>query len=279
MAKVKKVDSKEVGLEIGLLIFKFFLKTEFLHYGLFRGLEADVANLAKAQQQYADLLRKYIPENVKSILDVGCGSGKMAQQLIAAGFKVDAVSPGVILTNHAKTLIGPDSTIYQSKFENLELNKTYDLILFSESFQYIPIDSAFNKAIKMLNPGGYIMICDFFKTDPEKKSLLGGGHEFDEYKQKVGKYPIELVKEEDITKDTAPTIDIVNSLSKEVLQPAFNLGFMLAEDRFPLVTKLIRWKYKKKLAKMQNKHFTGQRSGENFQKYKKYMFYLYQTKS
>jgi hypothetical protein len=35
MARQKKVDSKEVALEIELLIFKFFLKTEYLHYGMF----------------------------------------------------------------------------------------------------------------------------------------------------------------------------------------------------------------------------------------------------
>jgi SAM-dependent methyltransferase len=275
MARVKKIDSKEVGLEIGLLIFKFFLKTEFLHYGYFKdGLAGDVGNLAKAQQNYADLLHSNIPAGVKTILDVGCGSGKMAQQLISAGYQVDAVSPGVILTNHAKSLIGDKGTIFQSKFENLDINKKYDLVLFSESFQYIPVDSAFSNALKFLNPGGHIMICDFFKTDPEKKSLLGGGHEYNDYIAKVKNHAVKLVKEQDITAETAPTIDIVNDLAKEVLHPVYNLGFLLAEDRFPLVTKFIKWKYKKKLEKMQNKHFSGQRSGENFRTYKKYMFYL-----
>lgn len=277
MAKEKKIDSKEVGLEIGLLIFKFFLKTEYLHYGMFsEGLAADVTNLARAQQNYADFLKDNIPSSVKTVLDVGCGSGKMASQLLEAGYSVDAVSPGVILTEHARGLIGNQGTIYQSKFEKLDLDKKYDLILFSESFQYIPIEEAFRNAFKILNPNGHIMICDFFKTDPEKKSLLGGGHDFEEYKEKVEHFGLKNIKEEDITSLTAPTIDIVNELAKEVIQPVYNLSFMLAEDRFPLVTKLIRWKYKKKLEKMQNKHFSGKRSGENFMKYKKYMFYLYQ---
>ncbi|WMJ73466.1 class I SAM-dependent methyltransferase [Cytophagaceae bacterium ABcell3] len=274
--KVKKVDSKEVGLEIGLLIFKFFLKTEYLHYGLFsNGLKGDVGNLAQAQKNYAEFLMDHIPEGVNKILDVGCGSGKMARTLVDRGYKVDAVSPGVILTEHARKLLGSESNIFQMKFENMNSEIKYDLVIFSESFQYIPIDSAFQKALEHLNPEGHIMICDFFKTDPEKKSLLGGGHEFEEFTGKVKTHPVHLVKEQDITAETAPTIDIVNDLSKEVLHPAYNLIFMLAEDRFPWVAKFVKWKYKKKLGKMQNKHFTGQRSGENFKKYKKYMFYLY----
>ncbi|MFN6946655.1 MAG: class I SAM-dependent methyltransferase [Cytophagaceae bacterium] len=275
--RVKKVDSKEVGLEIGLLIFKFFLKTEYLHYGLFTdGLKGDVGNLAQAQKNYADFLMENIPEGTKTILDVGCGSGRMARTLIEKGYKVDAVSPGVILTEHARKLIATEeSTIFQTKFENMESNKTYDLVIFSESFQYIPVETAFEKAQKHLNPGGHIMICDFFKVDPEKKSLLGGGHEFDMFNEKLKKQSLQLVKERDITAETSLTIDIVNDLAKEVLHPVYNLVFLLAEDRFPWVVKLVKWKYKKKLEKMQNKHFSGQRSGENFRKYKKYMFYLF----
>jgi cyclopropane fatty-acyl-phospholipid synthase-like methyltransferase len=99
----RKVDSKEVGLEIGLIFFKHFLNTEYLHYGFFDDeLPADIANLAKAQQNYADFLMSHIPTGTKTILDVGCGSGKFASELIKKGYTVDCVSPGTILTNHAR---------------------------------------------------------------------------------------------------------------------------------------------------------------------------------
>lgn len=275
--KNRKVDSKEVGLEIGLIFFKHFLKTEYLHYGLFsNGLETDIANLAKAQQNYADFLISNIPAGVKSILDVGCGSGKFASELIAKGYKVDCVSPGTILTNHAKGILGDRARIFQAKFEDLKPENKYDMILFSESFQYIPMDRSFGNALQSLNPGGHIMICDFFRTDVPGHSPLGGGHSFKEFQEIVPKFPVKLIKEQDITKETAPTIDLVNSLSMEVLLPIYNLVFLLLEDRFPWVAKFIRWKYKKKLEKMQNKHFKGERNGKNFIKYKTYRFYLYQ---
>jgi cyclopropane fatty-acyl-phospholipid synthase-like methyltransferase len=274
--RVKKVDSKEVGLDIGLHFFKFFLKTEYLHYGLFNnGLATDITNLAKAQQNYADFLHSNIPQGTKTILDVGCGSGKMAQELLKHGYEVDCVSPGKILTEHARGLLGNQSHIFQNKFEDVKTEKKYDLILFSESFQYIPMESSFSNALKFLNPKGHIMICDFFKTDAEGNSPLGGGHFFREFQEVVKKFPVTLVKEQDITHETAPTMDLVNSMSMEVLFPIWNLIFLLGEDRFPWIVKLVKWKYKKKLDKMQNKHFKGERSGKNFIIYKTYRFYLF----
>jgi SAM-dependent methyltransferase len=276
--RIKKVDSKEVGLEIGLLIFKYFLDTEYLHYGLFNdGLAHEVRNINQAQVNYAEFLKHNIPAGVSSILDVGCGSGKFALELSNSGYKVDCVSPGTILTEHARKILGDRSNIFNAKFENVVTDKKYDMILFSESFQYINMDAAFTNALKFLNPGGHIMICDFFKTDPENKSLLGGGHKFDEYLEVIKKYPLQKIKEQDITKETSPTVELANKLQMEVAFPAYKLVFMLVEDRFPTIAKFVKWKYRKKLNKLETKNFSGLRNAENFLKYKKYMFYLYKA--
>lgn len=148
--------------------------------------------------------------------------------------------------------------------------------MFSESFQYIPMQEALDKAAGLINPGGYILISDFFKTNAPGKSPLGGGHKFAEWEEIRKQYSLNLLKEQDITAETAPTIDIVNAFSMDVLNPSWKIIFMLAEDRFPFLMKIVKWKYKKKLQKMQNKHFKGERNGANFRKYKKYMFYLFQ---
>lgn len=275
--KKRKVDSKEVGLEIGLILFKYFLNSEYLHYGLFSdGLPTEVANLAKAQVNYAEFLKSKIPTEVKSILDVGCGSGKFAQELISCGYDIDCVSPGTILTEHARKKLNGNAEIFQKKFEDVVTDKKYDMIMFSESFQYINMDASFTKSLAFLKPDGHIMICDFFKTNAEGISQLGGGHNFNEFKEVVKKYPVKIIEEQDITNETAPTIDLVNKLSLEVIMPVYHLLFMLLEDRFPLVARFVKWKYKKKLAKIQNKHFKGERTGKNFKHFKIYQFYLFQ---
>lgn len=281
MSKKKKnykIDSREVGLELGLRVYKFFLKSEYLHYGYFKdGLETDVANLRKAQENYAELIFSNIPAGTKSILDVGCGSGKTASELVAKGYSVDCVSPGQILTAYAKNMLGDKVGFFQCKFEAIVTDKKYDLILFSESFQYIPMDKSIPGALKLLNPGGYIIASDFFHTDWEDRSKLGGGHDYRTWLEYKESFPIKTLVEKDITAEVSPTIDLVNQLNAEVIKPVWTSAWALGQDRFPLIIKIIRKLYRKKLEKMENKHFTGQRNGEMFRKYKKYVFYLFQA--
>ncbi len=276
--KNRKTDSKEVGLEAGLMIFKFFLKTEYLHYGYFiNGLEADVTNLKKAHENYTAMLMSHIPAGTKTILDVGCGSGKTAQVLCSNGYQVDCVSPGQLLTSYARKNTPSQVQFFQCKFENIITDKKYDLILFSESFQYIPMDKSIPNAKNLLNPGGYIMVSDFFNNDPEHKSKLGGGHDFAKWLQFKDSYGIKTLVENDITVETAPTISIVDQLHMEVLKPVWSSVWALVEDKFPLVVKTVRKIYREKITKLEKKHFSGEINGENFIKYKKYMFYLFQV--
>ncbi|SEJ05985.1 Methyltransferase domain-containing protein [Cyclobacterium xiamenense] len=276
----KKVDSKEVGLELGFLVFKFFLKSEYLHYGYFSdGLEADVAQLNEAQKRYNELIFSCIPEGVKTILDVGCGSGKMAEELIHRGYTVDCVSPSASLNKIAEELLSGKGKVYTSKFETYESSDKYDLIMFNESFQYIPIDESILRALSFLNKGGYILLADFFRRPIPGKHPIGGGHEWTEWERKLPTFDVDILLEKDITEETSKTIEVVNQFTNEVVHPVWKAGFLLAEDRFPLLMKLVKWKYRKKLAKMENKHFTNQRNGANFATYKKYVLCLLQAKT
>jgi 2-polyprenyl-3-methyl-5-hydroxy-6-metoxy-1,4-benzoquinol methylase len=275
-----KIDSKEVGLEIEFLALNFLLKLEHLHYGYFKdGLEANVSNLKKAQENYEELLISNIPEGTKSILDVGCGAGQTALNLTLKGYSVDCVSPNQRLTNYARKLTGDKVRYYQCRLQDLKSDEKYDLILFSESLQYIPVDKGIPIALQFLRPKGYIMVSDFFRNDPEFKSKLGGGHRYDKWLKWRATFPIKTIIEKDITAETSPTVDIFNQFTQVVIKPSWESLWTLGEDRFPLIIKIAKRLYRKKLYEMEQKHFTGQRSGENFRNYKKYMFYLFQAEN
>ena len=92
--KRKNPNSQEIGLRIANIFGRYFLKTDHLHYGFWpEGLPVALENLPKAQDLYTEFLRARIPEGVRSILDVGCGTGHNAEVLLAAGYEVDCVSP------------------------------------------------------------------------------------------------------------------------------------------------------------------------------------------
>ena len=86
MADTEKMTTRELGL----LLTRQLLDVEDLHYGLWDpDLRLTVANLPTAQQRYSDLLLDRVDRLLAGIvqpriLDVGCGTGHLMQQLIRA---------------------------------------------------------------------------------------------------------------------------------------------------------------------------------------------------
>ena len=274
MAK-RKVDTKEIGLLAGLRFTDHFLKTDYLHYGLWRDLEIDVSNLKQAQRAYTQFLFSFIPDGVRTILDVGCGSGRVAHELLERGYEVDCISPSEKLTAAAKELLGDRARIHQVTFEEAALQSEYDLVLFAESFQYIGMEHSLPKAKALLADGGRILISDFFQRDNvEGQSPIGGGHNYADFRRRLSENRLQIVHEEDITDLVAPTSDILNRAMIDVVLPLYHDVRDYLADRFPFMNRIITGAYNSKLKKLEAKHFQGHRSGASFAKYKKYVTIL-----
>jgi SAM-dependent methyltransferase len=280
MSRLKAKSSREVGLEIAAICGRHFFKLEHLHYGYWTyGLEIDIANLHIAQQNYTNLLVSHIPDGVKTILDVGCGTGRTAQELIGRGYQVDCVSPSPFLSERVRSLLGNTSRIFECPYEQLQTELRYDVVLFSESFQYVRLEEGLQQTVGFLNDGGYLFICDFFKTDAEGNGVLGGGHKLTRFRARMADYPFEAVVDEDITPQTAPTMDIWDDAVKNVVAPVLDSGLGYLSGRHPLAVKLLRWKYRKKIDRMYEKYFNGGRSSQDFKRFKTYRLLLYRKTS
>ena len=267
--------TKEVSLEAGYRFFKFVSGSEYLHFGLF---EADIPptfqNLKQAQDRYLERLIEIIPPHARTILDVGAGSGKTAEVLIERGFEVDCVSPGKILGDVVAQRLGSRSVVYRAPFEEAVIPKHYDVVLFSESFQYIPISAAIPKAISLLNPNGHILICDFFRRPGTGRSLVGGGHALDRWETYLAEAPLDVVYEKDITEETAPVLDIINAFYMEVAKPLAVAGGQVASARWPMITRIARFFLRRDLEKLERKRFSGRANAAEFKRTKVYRTYL-----
>ncbi|MCP4471386.1 MAG: class I SAM-dependent methyltransferase [Gammaproteobacteria bacterium] len=272
-----KVDSKEVGLVAGLNLFHFFLGSRDLHYGLWEDdLELCIQNLPEAQKRYSNFLLSHIPDGVKRVLDVGCGAGGVATELLARGYQVEGVSPSPLLSEAARQQAGAGFKIHQGRFEDVSFgeDEKFDLVMFSESFQYIALDRVFGDAQRRLNPGGHVLICDFFKTNASGRSVIGGGHPIDKFHDALRASGMELLEDKDITRETAPNLDLVGQMGRELLLPTFNLIGYAFSSNHPWLAKILHWKYQKRIRKIQRKYTSGERNGENFARFKVYRLLL-----
>ena len=280
MAKKNKVSSQKIGLDIGLVIGRFFMGSEDLHYGYWpNGKNASVQNFAHAQDNHSELIMDHIPENTNYILDVGGGSGNLALKLLNKGFSVDCVIPSKFLADQAKVKLGNKSVIHICGFKQMPTTKTYDLIIFSESFQYVKMGETLHKVEQMINPNGHLLICDFFRRDVSGKSSMGGGHSWQGFQDTISTLPLHQVTDLDISVETAPTIDLLDQFCRDVLMPISEMSGAYLQYNYPYLTALINWKLKKRIEKIRRTFLSGDLNGESFKKFKTYHLLLYKRKS
>ena len=97
-----KLDTRAIGLDVGLSFIRWLTGAENLHYGLWTGLEVSAGNLRAAQDAYSDKLFRLLPEKPCRILDIGGGAGETAKKLLALGHQVDIVVPSAFLAGRCR---------------------------------------------------------------------------------------------------------------------------------------------------------------------------------
>ena len=207
----KKLDTRSIGLDAGLKFIHWLTGAENLHYGLWDGLDVTAGNLRAAQDAYSEKLFGYLSEGKLRILDIGGGAGETAAKLLARGHSVDIVVPSELMAERCRAN-APAARVHQCKFEDFQTDDTFDLCLFSESFQYIPLDTGLSKALSHLNENGEVLIADCFRSSAflgtGMRSVTGGGHPIGAFREELARQPLDVLAEEDITASVAPSIDL-----------------------------------------------------------------------
>ncbi len=212
----KKINTQAIGLDVGLAFTKWLTGAENLHYGLWDGLEVSAANLRDAQEAYTHRLFALLPDRPCRILDIGGGAGETAKKLLALGHSVDIVVPSPFLAGRCRAN-APQARVHECMFEDFTAaSGSFDICLFSESFQYIPLDQGLPKCLTLLAPGGEIILADCFRT-PEYTgdrmlAPVGGGHRIAAFRETLASLPLDVISEEDVTLSAAPSVEIEQGL-------------------------------------------------------------------
>jgi SAM-dependent methyltransferase len=225
------------------------------------------------------------------VLDVGCGTGHLISQMLDRGYLADGVIPakdlGALVRRRIGARTGYQPHIFECRFEDFpvaEHRGRYDVVLFSESFQYIKPTDSLPLVQQLLKPGGMLLICDFFKTaahgdgGPGDKSF-GGGHPHQEYLGTMSRFPFRLVRDDDITRRVSPNLKLLNDWLMNRAKPASQTIDTFLRSNYPVSTRLLKWVLRKRLRKLQYKYFSGHRSQETFEKYKTYHLMVYRLAS
>ena len=276
--------SQAVGLDIALELASFITGKSNMHYGIWDNLEINLGNLGIAQEAYTEKVFSYLPKNkILNILDIGGGAGETAKKLLELGHHVTIIVPSPILASHSKNNTANKANIKLCTFEEYQSddNELFDLCLFSESFQYIPLNEALKKAKSLLNANGQIIISDCFRSSISFKSPYrppGGGHSLQEMYEEIIINKLEILNEEDITKSVSASIDLeqkfyntLGAVIKRVIQTYSNRHKFIFKIMKIIFNLLLS---NKKRIRLKDRLLKNSRNSEVFEIYNNYMIFL-----
>lgn len=260
------------------LLLKYYnevTKSRHLHFGYWeKGEELSLKNLLIAQERYIDHLLLFIPEDVKTVLDVGCGVGGNAIKLKEKGYEVMSLSPDPYQEKVFRENTGGEIPFFLSRFEDFKTDRKFDLVLMAESSQYIDGILLFKKSREVLRDRGYLLVCDFFKIDDiDDSGIAVSGHLHKGFLKQAESDGFIIIKSEDITDRISPTLDFMISLYYDYLIPSFKIVAYALELYIPFFYKITRLLLRKPLKKLLDRSLVNART---FSKYRRYMIYLFQ---
>lgn len=211
---------KDTQLDAEALFSQVVFGHGFAHYGYWPDGNPDVPSLralGDAQQAYFDLLAATVPEGVKTILDVGSGTGSNALAFTQLGYQLECLCPSEQLNQMARTKLGPGVDVHTLKFEDFDSPKTFDMCLFAESFHYIELEAALRQAARYAT--GYVLMFDYFRRASGKydDDTRGTHAEFLAKVEELGDF--EVVSDEDKTDAILPTFYVTDFIKNTHVAP------------------------------------------------------------
>jgi len=184
-------------------------------------------------------------------LDIGAGIGDNAIYMAEKGLKVTSVSPSPsqekfftenIIPNHKNI------TFIKSKYQDLNIKDTFDVVLMSESANYFPMDHGLEQTLRYLNKGGFLVMGSMFRKD--HRPVFEEQHLYQAYLENASQKGLTLVEDQDVTNQVVQTLELAHSIYKfippisEVLIDFYQRSF---KRNSWLLSKLIKAFFRKEI--------------------------------
>jgi ubiquinone/menaquinone biosynthesis C-methylase UbiE len=112
------------------------------------------------------------------VVEVGCGTGKLTELLVARDLTVDAVDPGGRMIEIARRRVGgsPLVRFHVSRFEEVDLpERTFDAVFSATAFHWVDPAIGWRKAAGLLEPGGLLALLAHRTVADEHSAELEAG--------------------------------------------------------------------------------------------------------
>jgi trans-aconitate 2-methyltransferase len=113
------------------------------------------------QVEWAERVLERLPlRGDESVLDAGCGSGRVTRMLLdrLPDGRVVAVDSAPSMVEHAREALGDRATVFQANLTELELDEPVDAVFSNAVFHWVPDHRRlFERMFAALRPGGVIV--------------------------------------------------------------------------------------------------------------------------
>ena len=231
-------------LNFELMFATEVLKLRSLHYGYWdRGTasgEIRLDEVRAAQARFTTELLSHVPEGVRTVLDVGAGIGDNARALASRGYRVTAISPDRNHERYYEDAADSGIAFHRSTYERFSSSERFDLLLFSESHNYIPHDVGFEQSLRLLATGGHLLVSGIFWYNGRTPFPPTFDLNDLDYIARAKSYGFALRSLVDITPNVLPTVEMADRAIRDYVEPLGRLVETYLEVRAPWRTRLLK---------------------------------------
>jgi len=198
--------------DLELTLYASIFGNDFLHYGYFSDPARDaeqlsLADLKRAMDDYASLLVARVGADER-VLDVGCGMGGLLARLQSAGAVPTGLTPNAAQAAHIRTT-WPTVPLLETTFEQIKLPvaRPFDVVINSESFQYIALDIGMRNVRALLTPNSSTarwLVIDYFRLSDHTRNR--SGHLLAEFEAALVRHGLIVSERLDITANVLPSL-------------------------------------------------------------------------